>query len=778
MIHRGKFVDIKNNTYTVTILTAGGIATTELEFSGEPFVASIEGGDILYKPARYTSATLGLICRDNNYLFDVYSGKPQSTKIVVSRGGEIIFAGYAEPTLYSVGYENNLEELRIDCLDGLATLQYFKYEPIAGTPGIHKLGDIIKHCVKKCHCYSKIVYDIATRIKDNGASIWSALISEQNFISTDTDDKDGQDTMTFQEVLEAVCRWACVTAISAGDAVWLVDYDSIIDDTNKVEMLDIASGDVTPTTYAELGNIYNISASSYAEGGAQLSLDAVYSKVSISNDNNTFDAILSDPFEGAENITANDDEITNKSNPGDYRACYGDYVTGTGDDSKMLVMLDRIDGAQNDPSFNAIFAKYYKNNNFKLYHYMQSGSSFVTTTAGDNECNYTTSGSTHGAFLARMDVTKLDALDYEDYAEKWVHGVMSLDEILAQEEKSSVSFSDVIILNNPSTAHITNDKAANYPYFETTAEMKNSAFFGGENAFLLVSGTVIIHDQQGHTYAIPDGEIDPGNGRYKIDVNYAHILARLEWSGKYFNGKEWQDTPCTFSIPYVNSAKRFDAVLYKKNKIVNTVTWRDGIDEEGFKIPLPEGGSILSGQPKITIYAPLDLGYYKTVIMLLQDFKISAVVSDPTFSGNLEDDTIYTNVIDENNANEMDEIEFSVCTYDNKKPSFNAVAFDYNNKRMYIDKTRHDTLCAKEKGTETHDGTISTDGAMRQEEHLLWRCVNQYSAPSTILELSLKDDIPPYYMLYERNLKHHYVIDSVEKDYRNCNYNYKIIEKK
>ena len=778
MIHRGKFVDINNNTYTVTILTAGGVNVSELEFSGEPFVSSVEGGDILYKPARYTSATVGLICRDNDYLFDVYSGKPQGTKIVVAREGETIFAGYAEPTLYSVGYENNLEELRIDCLDGLATLQYYKYEPIDGVPGIHSLRDIIKHCVKKCNCYSKIAYDVATRIQDNGASIWSALISEQNFISTDHEDKDGKDTMTFQEVLETVCRWACVTAISKGNAVWLVDYDSIVDDTNKVEIFDISSGDVTETTYAELGNIYNINASSYAEGGAQLSLDAVYSKVSISNDNNTFDAILSDPFEGADNITANDVDITNKSNPGDYRACYGDYVTGAGDDSKMLVMIDRIDGAQNDPSFNAIFAKYYKNTNFKLYHYNASGTSFVPTTAGDDECNYTTSGNKHGAFLARMDVTKLDALDYEDYAEKWAYGVMSLDEILAQEEKSSVSFSDVIILNNPSTAHITNDKAANYPYFETTAEMRNSAFFGGENAFLLVSGSVIIHDQQGHAYAIPDGEIDPGNGRYKIDVNYAHILARLEWSGKYFNGEEWQDTPCTFKIPYVNSAKRFDAVLYKKNKIVNTVTWRDGIDEEGFKIPLPAGGSILSGRPKITIYAPLDLGYYKTVIMIIQDFKISAVVSDPTFSGNLEDDTIYTNVIDENNANEMDEIDFSVCTYDNKKPSFNTVAFDNNNKRMYIDKTRHDTLCVKEQGTETHDGTISTDGAMRQEEHLLWRCVNQYSSPSTILELSLKDDIPPYFALYERNLNHNYVIDSVEKDYRNCNYQYKIIEKK
>lgn len=779
MIHQGKFRDIKNNLYSVTITTEEGFAITELEFNGSPFVASIEGGDVLYKPARYTSATIGLICRNNHYLFDVYSGKPQGTKVEVMRGNSPIFVGYAEPTLYNIGYETNLEELNIDCVDGLATLQYFKYEPIDGVAGIHTIGDIVKHCVLKCNCYKTIVYDKATNIQANGESIWSALVSEQNFLSTDPEDKDKQDTKTYQEVLEAICQYACVTAVSEGESVLLIDYDSLQDGSNKVDELDIISGEVSQYTYAEIDNRFSISSNAYAEGGAQLSLDSVYSKATVSNDNNTFDALLSNPFDGASNITINDPAITQKSQGTIDRACFGEFVTGSGDDAKMLAMIDRVDGSQNNDSFNAVFAKYYKNDNFKLHHYAVSGSSLVPTSVGDDEANYTTSHQTHGAYLAQMDVTKLDKMDFEDYAKKWADGNMTLDEILANQEKSSVSFSEMIILNNPkSPVHITPSMAQNYPYLETTADMSNVAFFGGDNAFLLISGSVIVHDKQTQPYPIPDGEVDLGNGRYEIDVNNAHILAMLEWSGKYFDGKDWQSTPVNFAIPYVNQTKRFDEVHYKENKIVNTVTWRDGIKDEGYKIPLPSGGAILSGQPRLTIYAPIDLGYYMSDIMVLKNFKISAVVSDPTFSGSLEDDTIYTNVIDENNAKEMDEIKFDVCTYDNKKPSYNVVACELNGNRVYVDKTMHDSLSAREIGTEMHDGTISTDGALRQEEHLLWRCVNQYTQPSTILEVALKEDLPLYYVIEESNLNHNYVIDSVEKDYRFNTYRYKLIEKK
>ena len=153
MINKGQFRDTKNNLYEVTITSEiGGSIKIELEFGDTPCTSSLEGNDFLYKPARYTSATVNLISRNNNYYFDIYSGKPQGTKVEVVKNGNVVFRWYAVPTLYNIVYESNVEELSIDCIDGLASLQYFKYEPINGSGGVDKLIEIIENCVRKVGC--------------------------------------------------------------------------------------------------------------------------------------------------------------------------------------------------------------------------------------------------------------------------------------------------------------------------------------------------------------------------------------------------------------------------------------------------------------------------------------------------------------------------------------------------------------------------------------------------------------------------------------------------
>ena len=74
MINQGQFRDTKNNLYEVTITSEiGGSVKIELEFGDTPFTSSVEGNDFLYKPARYTSATVNLNSRNNYYYFDIYS---------------------------------------------------------------------------------------------------------------------------------------------------------------------------------------------------------------------------------------------------------------------------------------------------------------------------------------------------------------------------------------------------------------------------------------------------------------------------------------------------------------------------------------------------------------------------------------------------------------------------------------------------------------------------------------------------------------------------------
>jgi len=75
-------------------------------------------------------------------------------------------------------------------------------------------------------------------------------------------------------------------------------------------------------------------------------------------------------------------------------------------------------------------------------------------------------------------------------------------------------------------------------------------------------------------------------GKYKINASTAHLLAKLQWGDLYWNGEEWVSTSTTFKIPFVKSTadkedRRADALMFKNNKFVNTVSWRIGTDETG-----------------------------------------------------------------------------------------------------------------------------------------------------------------------------------------------------
>ena len=73
---------------------------------------------------------------------------------------------------------------------------------------------------------------------------------------------------------------------------------------------------------------------------------------------------------------------------------------------------------------------------------------------------------------------------------------------------------------------------------------------------------------------------------------------------------------------------------------------------------------------------------------------------------------------------------------------------------------------------------MSADGAMRQEEHMLWRCVNQYSHPAIELEISLKSDLQPCDIVSENNLGKTFCVTAADKDYKYNTYKVKLTEKK
>jgi hypothetical protein len=45
----------------------------------------------------------------------------------VGNSDTLMWTGYVTPNLYDQGFSKHIEEVQVECIDALSTLQYFKY---------------------------------------------------------------------------------------------------------------------------------------------------------------------------------------------------------------------------------------------------------------------------------------------------------------------------------------------------------------------------------------------------------------------------------------------------------------------------------------------------------------------------------------------------------------------------------------------------------------------------------------------------------------------------
>ena len=779
--YQGIFTDVNGNEHTIYIEGDTNEAYP-LTLGEKPFVSTMNSDDgTIYKPVKLQAGTIGLVAVDENYYFDIYTGDAQGRPVqVTDANGALEWTGYITPSLYDIGYVTYREELSVDCLDGLSTLQYYRYAPINSAAGIATLLDVVLHCIERCGCYSRVYLADVTRMTSAAtSSVWEqCYITERNFV-TKTDDRDDNDNLTYLEVLEQVCQWVGVTAVAHGSSVWFVDYDATLPNrTHSYAVYSVSTG--TLIEHTTTSTLYTITGSSYAAEGTQLSLDNVYNKVTVTDEANDLDDLLLDFFTDAENVTVADSTILHL-----FPNCdTGEFIDNTSaGGEKMLAFMDIADGGtsgSDDNKFNAIFVKYYTSPYHLLYRYSSSdgGATWTRVTTVDQSTGFSTLQTLNGAFLARAYVVHFDDISlYKTWALDHTK-TFTLDDFMQINDVSSISFTDYIFMTNHTiNAYRNNENVGNYPYIQVTADIDLGAFFGGVNSFLLIQGSYIFHDQDGDPYPVPEGEVVVGNPNPTIIQSDAYLLCRLQWGGYYWNGRHWTQTSTTFKLWLEQTAIKQGDAIYHRRSIVNTVSWRDGTSEKGTKIPLPQSGILLSGVPKLTVYQPCDFSAYKTKFIALENFRIKPVVADPTQNADPESDTSYTNVINNGYANTLDEITWKVCTYDGKRPTLNAVAYKNGNDYYYVDTVYNLALSPTESGVTRYNGTTS-DGNMRAEEHFIHRLVQQYSQPAKVLNLTLGELLPPYAVVRETNLNADCIVDKVDADYRTQCYTYKVVEKR
>ena len=815
MIYTGYFKDINDVDYTVKITTSTGNQTREITLGGNPFITEMDGSsDNIYVPAKYQTATVSVISPE--YLFDVYTGKAQGTKVELFEDTSIVWTGYATPNLYSQGFVEDREEIEIECIDGLATLQYIKYK--ATEKKILSLAEILYKCLSQCNCY-RFAY-IPNNIKlseDADGILYNLYISEENFFDEKKDDETDDDVAwTCQEVLEEICRFLGVTAVADHDVVWLLDYDSIKSKNPEYYRLYLnREFEAGVTKKFHFNPIKMITGSDYADTDAKLSLTDVYNKVTVKDDLYTFDQISPDIFQDGKliNITTDkkpefytDHRITLSF--GKDHAIHLDYGGDAWMDTFNEYMIDTGASGRKENKYYFIASQYFKHPDIITYGYKLPFPADGSHPAGirlsdSNSMGWDTVQSWYGCYIKKEFVSELDA----NKVDEWRVNCELDDERLIEEQLVKNATDDIsslkhknyfmfnVIGNESAPTFYAGGKKADYtrkydqeyqyyPMFDYNIP-KSSVMFGGKFAYLLLTGSFILGHNDRDAYN--KGNFNWNTKYYKSTIRaiWEYVYCRLQWGNKYWDGKEWQETPCDFKLFFgEDKDKKTTETIYKDLKIRNNVSWWTGINKEGYSIPVPNE-EIMNDAIKFRMYTPMqqyDDAMHednqhdgRSYFIWLKDFKIEAVLGNPYLDLDFDSDTIYTNIINENYVNDMPDINFKISTWDNKKPNYSAVAVkDENGTMKYLDKTINTAL----KTYEESNVEGYKDG-LRQEEHLIYRLVNQYSEPCIKLELTLHSSNDVFALYEDTTINDRYfIVDSINKNYRMDSQEITLIEKK
>lgn len=815
--YSSEFTSYNGTDYKVEIITNNSTTIKEqILLSGSPFTTEMDGSKKhLYMPVKTQSATCRILTK--GILSDIYSPNAQGTKVILTNVTEnkVEWVGFVTPCAFDMGFDNELEEIEIEAIDGLAVLQYIKYT--APKKEIKSFLEIIWNVLKKCKVYKNFYISDNLQFSRNGTEsvIEKLSVSESNFFDEKDDKKITDDDVAWDclEVLEEVCKYLGYTAIAQNEDVYFIDYDAIKANNNNTYFKYSLEGTTPPKTYTSkvtLKHNKTINGKDYAENGSKISLDNVYNKVSVKADNYSFNTVIPDIYDTAYNITSATDP-TLKNATFNSANMYGEMITSDTEDGSNKNMIAFI--AHQSRNYHAIFMKYYKNPNF-TFNVWNSSKQKINI----DEMNYTNSANKFGAFLIQTNVNKIETNDNEvkTFLNNWRNWSNEsknkardmFDNWLVEKGISNLSLQKYIMLLNPSSGHIGNDQITNYPYFETNLTT-GASFLGGENCYLLISGSYNFHWLDNFRFPLPESSEDiSGNYSYNWgDRNpfECYLLGKLQWGNYYWNGKDWTTTNTTFQMPYVrDSDDRGDfqvpKLAFKDNEFINTVTWRIGTSKKGLLIPAPSKG-IMAGQPKFTMYKPydpktwwrrhptafrhtkyFDKGYnvYPHRCVFLKDFKFEALITDPTYSGAGKSDTVYTNIINADNVNDLQEEKFKINTFDNKQLSYSVVSTkDTSGNYKYTNKL-YNKACynGQQSWSGSDDDAPHTTNGLRSEEHFIYKIVNQYSNPATVYECNLKKGNPIWGLYKTKSFGNkQFIIDSINIDYRRDAENIKLIEK-
>lgn len=718
MKYTGSFTSLNNDIYNVEITNGSGSGETSITFSGSPCIIEWTGEqENIFKPIKYSGATFEYIS-DQLYM-DLYSATPlQNAVRLFNDSDNIIWQGYITPNVYDNSFDFALSTKSIECIDGLAVLEYLDYTTVGGgAKKVVSMYDIIKHCLNKTNLAYNYLY-ISDNVKldktqwdDIGFSevldikqayLDICYISECNFF-----DEDGV-PMKCKEVLEEICKYFNLTMFADGQNIYMIDYCAIrngVDTYYRYSLSDDTYTNVTLSNNQTIGNTTEL------VDGSNISIGNTYNKVSVEADVYPFDTMIPDMF---------------------------DDVEQTGD--LYYDWLDAKDGY--------MFYMFLNNPNYKSYYYSKDSYTQVTPYV----INYNTIQNYFGATLVKHS--------FEQHGDP---GIVN-----------SVNWSDYLLI------HLHQSGSANYgnlPIFETSVSDLDERILANHSNYLIIDGSASFYDIEDYTAKVEHSRDSDDYADSKVFIPCSLCYGGVSW----YNGTGWQATECTFDLPFYSATHR-EHYIGKEFDVRNNIMWYDGLESSKGRKILLDSSMTRVANLKFTMYAPkTPNSSYRLDYIFLKDFSIKLETSknaygtdDFSYSDELNNpNTGDTNIIYENEINdsyieEMNAIKNKIHTFAKQQVANSTVAFSISDSTQSLFFT--DTV-----QVESLDGEV-----MKEEEYTVNRLVEQYSTPSIVLDVNLWDNLPMYSLISNTIIdsEKKFIINSKSIDLRQNIITYNLIEKK
>lgn len=214
------FKDYENSAYNVKVYIDGYVGqVTELRGAKSAFVVEGNDEDFVYEPLRTSTATLSVI--GNDLLLDLFSINNQYAPVKLYRGDKLIWTGYIMPEQFTQPYKPIADNISVDCVSAIGTLENIKYKKQTES-GFITAMELLRYIIQAANGgYEKVyiphVYASSELNYTKKRLLFEELIlAEENFI---------QEENYLNEVLEYFCRFFAWGLYDYEGNLYFVDPD-------------------------------------------------------------------------------------------------------------------------------------------------------------------------------------------------------------------------------------------------------------------------------------------------------------------------------------------------------------------------------------------------------------------------------------------------------------------------------------------------------------------------------------------------------------------------